>query len=40
MSELQPIDLLFYDKICGTLSEVANTAENTGKFLHMLIAHR
>jgi predicted phosphate transport protein (TIGR00153 family) len=38
--DLRPVDLLFYDKMCQTLSEVANKAENTGKFLHMLIAHR
>lgn len=38
--EIRPLDLVFYDKICATLSAVANKAENTGKFLHMLIAHR
>lgn len=39
-SVLQPMDLVFYDKFCRTLSAIANKAENTGKFLHMLIAHR
>ena len=39
-SELQPTDIFFYDKICQTLSDIANKAENTGKFLHMLISHR
>jgi predicted phosphate transport protein (TIGR00153 family) len=38
--QVGPMDLFFYDKVCQTLSEVANNAENTGKFLHMLIAHR
>lgn len=38
--ELDPTTLFFYDKICTTLSAIANKAENTGKFLHMLIAHR
>ncbi len=35
-----PVDLIFYDKISQTLGAIANKAENTGKFLHMLIAHR
>ena len=39
-SQLQPMDLVFYDKYCQTLSAIANKAENTGKFLHMLIAQR
>lgn len=34
------MDLVFYDKYCTTLSAIANKAENTGKFLHMLIAHQ
>ena len=38
--QLDPVTLMFYEKICNTLSAVANKAENTGKFLHMLIAHR
>lgn len=38
--ELDPTTLFFFDKICSTLSDVANKAENAGKFLHMLIAHR
>lgn len=38
--QLKPMDLVFYDKICQTLSAIANKAENTGKFLHMLISHR
>jgi predicted phosphate transport protein (TIGR00153 family) len=38
--QLKPMDLVFYDKICQTLSAIANKAENTGKFLQMLIAHR
>ena len=37
---VKPMDLVFYDKICRNLSAIANKAENTGKFLHMLIAHR
>ena len=37
---LDPVSLMFYDKFCTTLSAIANKAENTGKFLHMLIAHR
>ena len=37
---VKPMDLIFYDKICQNLSAIANKAENTGKFLHMLIAHR
>ena len=37
---VKPMDLVFYDKICQNLSAIANKAENTGKFLHMLIAHR
>ena len=32
--------LFFYDKMCATLSDIANKAENTGKFLNMLVAHR
>jgi len=38
--QLDPMTLFFYDKMCATLSDIANKAENTGKFLHMLIAHR
>ena len=38
--QLDPVTIMFYEKICSTLSAVANKAENTGKFLHMLIAHR
>lgn len=38
--QLKPMDLVFYDKICETLSAIANKAENTGKFLQMLISHR
>ncbi|MFQ5654733.1 MAG: DUF47 domain-containing protein [Planctomycetota bacterium] len=38
--ELDPVTLIFYDKICHTLSMIANNAESTGKFLHMLISHR
>jgi len=38
--QLDPVTLMFYDKFCRTLSAIANKAENTGKFLHMLIAHR
>jgi hypothetical protein len=38
--QLDPMTLFFYDKMCATLSDIANKAENTGKFLHMLVAHR
>ncbi|MBN1443172.1 MAG: TIGR00153 family protein [Planctomycetes bacterium] len=38
--QLDPVTLMFYDKFCRTLSDIANKAENTGKFLHMLIVHR
>ena len=38
--QLDPVTIMFYEKICTTLSAIANKAENTGKFLHMLIAHR
>lgn len=38
--QLDPVTIMFYEKICSTLSAIANKAENTGKFLHMLIAHR
>ena len=38
--QLDPLNLFFYDKICSTLSDIANKAENTGKFLNMLISHR
>jgi predicted phosphate transport protein (TIGR00153 family) len=38
--QLDPVTLMFYDKFCHTLSSIANKAENTGKFLHMLIVHR
>ena len=34
---LGPIDLLFLDKICQTLSEVSNKAEKTAKYLRLLI---
>lgn len=37
--QLDPVTLLFYEKICTTLSAISNTAENAAKFLHMLIAH-
>jgi len=36
--ELDPITLAFYDKYLHTLSEVANQAENTAKFLRLIIA--
>ena len=39
-NDVKPMDLVFYDKICQNLSEIANKAENTGKFLNMLISHR
>ena len=38
--QLDPTTLFFYDKICTRLSAIANKAENSGKFLHMLVAHR
>ncbi len=36
-SELDPVTILFYEKILGTLSRVANSAENTGDLLRAMI---
>ena len=35
--ELDPITISFYEKMLRTLSEVANSAENTGEFLRTMI---
>jgi len=35
--ELDPITILFYEKILGALSEIANFAENTGDVLRRMI---
>ncbi len=36
--ELDPITILFYEKMLGTLSAIANAAENTGDMLRAMIA--
>jgi len=38
--DLDPVTIMFYDKICRTLSDIANKAENAAKFLRLLILHR
>ena len=35
--ELDPVTILFYEKMLGTLSRVANSAENTGDLLRAMI---
>ncbi len=35
--ELDPVTIMFYEKILGTLSRVANSAENTGDLLRAMI---
>jgi len=36
-NELDPVTILFYEKMLGTLSRVANSAENTGDMLRAMI---
>lgn len=35
--QIEPITIIFYEKILGTLSAVANAAENTGEILRTMI---
>jgi uncharacterized protein Yka (UPF0111/DUF47 family) len=35
--ELDPVTIMFYEKMLGTLSRVANSAENTGDLLRAMI---
>jgi len=37
-AELDPVTLIFLDKYCQTLGEVANDAERAAKYLHTMIA--
>jgi len=36
-SELDPVTIIFYEKMLGALSEIANAAENTGDLLRQMI---
>jgi predicted phosphate transport protein (TIGR00153 family) len=38
--ELDPVTILFYEKMLGTLSRIANGAENTGELLRAMIVKR
>jgi predicted phosphate transport protein (TIGR00153 family) len=38
--ELDPITIVFYDKMLGNLSAIANDAENTGDRLRSMIVHK
>ncbi|MBN1796332.1 MAG: TIGR00153 family protein [Sedimentisphaerales bacterium] len=38
--QLKPIDILFMEKYCKTLSRVANNAEKSAKYLRIIIRHK